>query len=693
VDGKTAQRIATLRAELDHHARLYYLEDAPEISDEAYDSLMRELQNLEAQNPELITPDSPTQRVGALPASTFANVEHHARMYSLDNAMDLDELDAWIDRVEQALGAVTYIAEFKIDGSSIALTYEHGRLVRAATRGDGRVGEDITANVRVIADVPRVLDDPALSALPLFEVRGEVYMPKASFQVLNEEAEREGQKVFANPRNASAGSLRQKDPAVTASRGLATFLYARADIDVGHNSSMHLPVDSQYAFLALLESAGFSTNPDVALCSDREAIHAFCAKALSRRFDLPYEIDGVVVKVDSFALQDQLGYTAKAPRWAIAYKFPPEEKTTVLRDITIQVGRTGVLTPVAEFDPVPVAGSTIARATLHNEDELHRKGLMVGDTVIVRKAGDVIPEVVGSLPDLRDGTQRPFTMPTRCPSCNSEVVREETEVAWRCVNAQCPAQQAERLGHWVSRGSADIQGLGRETIARLIDAGLVADIADFYTLSVEKLASLEMGRELKDGAPSLFGDTLAKKVRESIEASKTRPLAKLLFGLGIRHVGATVAEALVASLGSMRAILEADEDTLTAIDGVGPVIAHSIIQFFAIEQNRALIDALEQAGVALEAEEIDADQQTLRGLTFVLTGTLGALSRAEATDRLRARGAMVAGSVSKKTSFVVAGVDPGSKYDKAVSLGIPILGEDDLARIIETGRIPQEPSA
>ncbi|MCL2492057.1 MAG: NAD-dependent DNA ligase LigA, partial [Coriobacteriia bacterium] len=389
---------------------------------------------------------------------------------------------------------------------------------------------------------------------------------------------------------------------------------------------------------------------------------------------------------DLFVEQDRLGYTAKAPRWAIAFKFPPEEKTTVLRDITIQVGRTGVLTPVANFDPVLVAGSTIARATLHNADEIERKDLMIGDTVIVRKAGDVIPEVVAALIELREGTERPFAMPDTCPSCGSPVLREESEVALRCINALCPAQLQVRLQHWVSRGAADIQGLGRETIARLIQSDLVGDIADFYLLTLAQLTDLELNRALKDGTPSLFGETMAQKVIENIEASKTRPLPKLLFGLGIRHVGATVSEALVGALGSLRAIAQASEEELTAIEGVGPVIAKSIIHFFEVADNRTLIDRLERAGVDLEVEPIDTATQTLSGQTFVLTGTLAHLVRAQATDDLRALGATVSGSVSKNTSFVVAGDNPGSKYDKAVSLGVTILTEEDLMRILDEGK-------
>ena len=679
------QRIKKLRDELARHARRYYIEDAPTLSDEAYDSLMRELQALEAQHPELITPDSPTQRVGALPSSTFASVEHSARMYSLDNAMDLPELDAWLDRVESAIGETTYTAELKIDGSSIALTYENGLLTQAATRGDGTFGEDITANIRTIKDVPLTVDEPAIASLARFEVRGEAYLPKDRFEKLNEEQQREGQKIFANPRNATAGSLRQKDASITASRGLATYMYARAD-----GSSDQAEAKTQSEFLELLKSAGFATNPDVKRCTTREEIHAFCNEALKVRFDLPYEIDGVVVKVDSFALQDELGYTAKAPRWAIAFKFPPEEKTTVLRDIVIQVGRTGVLTPVAEFDPVLVAGSTIARATLHNEDELKRKEVLIGDTIIVRKAGDVIPEVVGPIKELRDGSQRVFTMPERCPSCDSTVVREEGEAALRCINALCPAQRQVKLQHWVSRKAADIEGLGRETITRLIEAGLVRDVADFYTLTLENLETLDLQRETKEGEPILFGTTMAEKVMANIEVSKSRPAAKLLFGLGIRHVGATIADTLIARLGSLDAIEEMSEEQLTELDGIGPAIAQSIKHFFSLASNRDLIERLRRAGVVLEVEIVDTSRHTLAGLTFVLTGTLEHLKRAQVTDQLRSLGATVSTSVSKSTSYVVAGANAGSKYDKALALGIPILTEDDIVWVIKMGTPPDE---
>ncbi|MCL2526414.1 MAG: NAD-dependent DNA ligase LigA, partial [Coriobacteriia bacterium] len=547
-------RIEELRRALEQASHEYYVLDAPTLSDDAYDSLMRELEALEAAHPELVTAASPTQRVGATPDNAFEPVTHAARMYSLDNAMDAGELDAWFDRVETAVAKLdlpadqkqlTYNCELKIDGSSIALNYEYGELVRAATRGDGRVGEDVTANLRTVRDVPLRLQPGVLADLPQLEVRGEVYLPKAHFEHLNRLAAEAGEKPFANPRNAAAGSLRQKDPAVTASRELASFIYAPAD-----QSHEGLPA-TQHAFLQSLAQAGFHVNPDVEVDSTRAQVHAFCDAALEKRHDLPYEIDGVVVKVDNFVLQEALGYTAKSPRWAIAFKFPPEEKTTILRDIRIQVGRTGALTPVAEFDPVLVAGSTIARATLHNEDEIARKGILIGDTVIVRKAGDVIPEVVGPITSLRDGSQRAFHMPTHCPSCGSAVHRIPGEAALRCENINCPAQAAERLRHWVSRAAADIEGLGTETIHALIAAGLVNNVGDFYKLTQDQLRDLSLRRTKKDGSETTFGDTMATKVMAQIEASKTRPFARLLFGLGIRHVGATISELLTQRYASM----------------------------------------------------------------------------------------------------------------------------------------------
>lgn len=685
------ERIEALRREIEHHTYRYYVEDAPEISDAAFDSLMRELIALEQAHPEFYDPASPTQRVGGAVGDQFAAVRHAQRMYSLDNAMDFDELDAWMARVREYFGRfVPLVCELKIDGSSIALTYEGGRLVRAATRGDGTTGEDVTANMRTVHDVPLRLRDAGIAGLSApdgaVELRGEVYMPKRSFEALNEAAETQGKAGFANPRNAAAGSLRQKDPKITAMRDLSTFIYAIADVRT-------LRVGSQWGLLQWLREAGFHVNPDVRLCHAEEEVREFCRACLERREALAYDIDGVVVKVNDFALQDDMGFTARAPRWAIAYKFPPEEKTTLLRGITVQVGRTGALTPVAELQPVTVAGSVVSRATLHNEDEVHRKDVRVGDTVIVHKAGDVIPEIVGPVLSLRPEGAREWRMPGTCPSCGSPVVRDELEVVVRCESIDCPAQAAERLKHWTSRNAMDIEGLGEEIISRLLESGLVADVADFYHLTEYDLSTLDMGRVNKDGEPIRLGGVMAKKILAAIEESKGRPFARVLFGLGMRHVGRTTAEAIVKAFPSMEALRLATEEQLAGVDGVGEVIAHSVVAFLKTPDNIQVIERLARHGVAM-AEEAAADAlpQTLAGLTFVLTGSLvqSGLTRTEAGDRLKALGAKVSGSVSKKTSYVVAGEAAGSKYDKAVALGVPVLDEAAFLHIIETGEPPAE---
>ena len=689
-----AARIEALRREIEHNSYLYYALDAPAISDGAFDSLMHELRALEAQHPELIDPSSPTQRVGGYVGDQFAPIQHERRMYSLDDAMDAGELDEWLGRVEDFFGEIPpLVCELKIDGSSVAFTFENGRLLKAATRGDGTTGEDITVNVRTVRDVPLRLRDEALSAIrnteePI-ELRGECYMPKSSFESLNAAAEANGKSGFANPRNAAAGSLRQKDPQVTAHRDLSTFVYAVGD-------ERKLALDTQWDLLQWLKRAGFHVNPDIELVHSAEEVHAFCERSLKRRNALPYEIDGVVVKVNSFAQQEAIGYTARAPRWAIAFKFPPEEKTTLLRDITVQVGRTGKLTPVAELDPVRVAGSTVARATLHNEDEVRRKDVRVGDTIIVRKAGDVIPEILGPVLSLRPVDAQPWEMPRVCPSCQSPVVREEGEVDYRCISIDCPAQAAERLIHWASRGAMDIDGMGEEIIGRLIESGRVTDVADYYTLDAVELSMLDMGRVNKDGAPIRLGETVAKKLVAAIDESRTRPLARPLFGLGIRHVGKTMAEALAAAFPSIDALMAASEEELAAVEGVGPKIARCVYLFFRTPDNVAVIDRLRKHGVSLEddvqAAAEDALPQTLAGLTFVLTGSLtqSGMTRDEAGAALKARGAKVSGSVSKKTSYVVAGEAAGSKYDKAIALGVPVLDEGALLRILETGEVPAE---
>lgn len=713
VRAQAAARAAELRHLLDYHAYRYYALDAPEITDAAFDKLLVELQQIEAAHPELVTPDSYTQRVGGYVSEQFTPVTHMARMYSMDDAMNLEELDEWLARTEEALGAgrVAYTCELKIDGLGVAITYQNGSFVRAATRGDGTTGEDVSLNVRTIKDVPMHLSEAALAHMGAdrgtpIEVRGEVYMPKGSFARLNAEADAEGREPFANPRNAAAGSLRQKDPKVTATRSLATFIYSIAD-------TAPLHVDSQHAFLDWLREAGFSVNASVARCTSPAEVHAFCADALAHRGELDYDIDGVVVKVDGFDQQADLGFTARAPRWAIAFKFPPEEKTTVLREIRIQVGRTGVLTPVAEFDPVTVAGSTIARATLHNLDEIRRKDVRVGDTVIVHKAGDVIPEVVGPVLDKRPADAVEWDMPEACPACGSPVVHEGDEVAYRCVSLDCPAQLKERLIHWVSRGCMDVDGLGDELIDKMIEAGLLRDVADFYTLDADSIAALDTGRTYaKDdkkkgvaaGDPIKVGHTIAGKVMDELVRSKAQPLSRVLFALGIRHVGKSVAEVLAQRFLTVDALAAASEEDIAACEGIGPKIAASVREFLSVPENLEVLQRLREAGLALEenlgaavaqaAQEtgVDADLaagQPLDGLTFVLTGTLVNRTRDEAGAALKLLGAKVSGSVSKKTSYLVAGPKAGSKLTKAENLGVPVLDEEALERILATGEVPQ----
>lgn len=684
-----AERVLRLRKEIEYHTHRYYVLDDPEISDAAFDSLMRELRDIEQAHPELQDPSSPTQRVGGAVGNQFAPVVHEQRMYSLDNAMNFEELDAWMERTEAALGSfVPLVCELKIDGSSLALTYEQGKLVRAATRGDGTTGEDVTVNVRTVHDVPLRLMDEGYkgihAGIPSVELRGEIYMPKSSFESLNAQAEAMGTKTFANPRNAAAGSLRQKDASVTAERDLSTFMYAIA-------REASIEATGQWELLEWLRACGFHVNPDVRRCTSAKEVHEFCKECLEKRESLPYEIDGVVVKVDSFALQEELGYTARAPRWAIAYKFPPEEKTTVLRDITVQVGRTGACTPVAELDPVLVAGSTVARATLHNEDEVQRKDVRIGDTVIVRKAGDVIPEVLRPILSLRPADAKVWTMPKVCPSCGSPLVREEGEAAYRCVSLDCPAQAQERLMHWASRGALDIEGMGEELIAKLIDAGLLHDVADFYQLTYEQLENLNMGRVTTKGEAIVLGPVMAKKLIAAIEDSKTRTLANVVFGLGIRHVGKTMAETITRVYPSMDALRAAKVEDLANIEGVGEIIAQSIHDFLKNDTNLEVIQRLAEAGLPMTQQiEAPALPQTLEGMTFVLTGTLveSGMTRDEAGEKLKAYGAKVSSSVSKKTSYVICGEAAGSKRTKAESLGVPILTEQDFLQLIETGLVP-----
>lgn len=700
------ERVNELRATLQRARDQYYLEDAPELPDAVYDSLNRELADLENRYPSLKTVDSPTQTVGGGVAEQFAPAQHQHRMYSLDDAMDLDELDEWLARTREAVGhSLSYCCELKIDGSSIALTYDRGTLVRAATRGDGSVGENVTANILQVKDVPRHLsiESGAMGFSQPIEVRGEVYMPRSSFERLNDAislendeimlynaeidaGERTGRKLalrksFANCRNAAAGSLRQKDSTITAERDLATFIYAIAE-------TTQLGVTSQHEFLEWLRTAGFMVNPNIHVVDSEAAVHEFCKNALEHRGDLDYDIDGVVVKVDDFAIQSELGFTAKAPRWAIAFKFPPEEKTTILRNVAVQVGRTGVLTPVAEFDPTTVDGSVVSRATLHNYDELARKDVRIGDTIIIHKAGDVIPEVVGAVLSLRPPEARIPEVPVTCPSCGSPVFRDGAFL--RCDSAECPAQLQTRLEHWVSRGAMDIDGLGTKIIENLVASGLVKDAVDFYKLDVATLAEVSTGDEKKDGSPRVFGTRNATKAIEQIEASKQRPFESVLFAIGIRNIGKTTAEVLARAFKTMDALMEASEVQLCQVDGIGEVVAQGVEEFFDTKDNRDFIERLREVGLQMAIDESDAKPQTLAGLTFVLTGSLEHYDRATAEELLRAYGAKASGSVSKKTSYVVAGPGAGSKLRKAEELGVPVLDEDALVKIIETGEVPGE---
>ena len=701
---KARERVPALRKEIELNSKLYYADDAPQISDAAFDSLMRELRALESKYPELLTPDSPTQRVGGYVVERFAPVAHDRRIYSLDNAMDLGELDAWMARTEKALGhAPEYVCELKIDGSSLALTYENGTLVQAATRGDGTTGEDITVNAMTVADIPRRLSGGGAGGGRV-EFRGEVFMPKESFERLNAQIVDEWElthdesakaPVFANPRNAAAGSIRHKDAEVTRRRKLQTFMYAVARPE-------QVPEDSQWGLLEYLKSCGFNVNPNIKLCRTSGEVRRFCEEATEFRQTLPYEIDGVVVKVNSFAEQAELGFTTRAPRWAIAFKFPPEEATTQLQDIVVQVGRTGVLTPVAEFIPVRVSGSVVARATLHNIDEVRRRDVRVGDTIVIRKAGDVIPEVVGAVLEMRPADAGPFAMPGKCPSCGATVYADEDGPAVRCISAECPAQLQARMEHWGSRGAMDIDGLGPVVISKLISTGLVTDVAGFYKLAEDDIAGLETGsfkyahqmsKEKREQTgdfeqvPSLVGHTEAKKILAQIEESKTRGFARVLFGLSIRNVGKTVAEVVTRHYPSYDALLAATADDLAEIDTIGSVIASSIVDFFGLDANRHLMEELRRAGVALEVEQGDQKPQTLAGLTFVLTGTLDGINRQDAQARLKEFGAKTASSVSKKTSYVVAGESAGSKLDRAVELGVPVLGQAELEQILATGAV------
>ncbi len=658
---EAAERAKQLREEIDRHNYLYYIQDSPEISDAEFDTMMRELQELEQEYPVLATPDSPTQRVGAPPSEAFAPVAHRSRMLSLDNVFDEEELSAFLTRVRKQVGDIAYMVELKIDGAGIALTYENGVFSYGATRGDGVTGEDVTANLRTIRTLPlRLRGD---NAPALLEVRGEAFMPKRSFVELNRRREEEEKPLFANPRNAAAGSLRQLDPAVTARRNLDVLLYELGYLE-GERPGEH------HRFLEMMEEWGFHVNDKRILATRIEEIMDFCRGWIERRDDLPYEVDGAVIKVDDLELRERLGYTSKAPRWAVAYKFPAEEKTTRLKNITINVGRTGALTPTAELEPVFVGGSTVSRATLHNADEVKRKGVLIGDIVLVHKAGDVIPEIIKPIMEKRTGGEWEWHMPDHCPVCGSSVFRPEGEAVTRCVNIDCPARLFESILHFASRGAMDIDGLGPAITSEMMRKGYVHNtVADIYFVTDEQLYTL-----------TNFKDKSVANMRRSIEASKQRPLSRLLFALGIRHVGSHVADVLAQKFGHMDTLAAVTEEELHETEEIGPILAQSIHAFFKESRNLELIEELKKAGVNMEEERRAGG--LLEGLSLVVTGRLEGFSREQAEKAIEERGGRAATSVSSRTDYVVVGEDPGGKYDRARELGVKIINESEFRELL-----------
>lgn len=679
------QRAAALRAELNEHNYRYYVLDDPTISDAAFDRLLRELQQLEAQFPALLTADSPTQRVGAAPSDAFTVVEHRVPMLSLANAFSADDLRAFDARTRRLAGVerLAYVSEPKIDGSAVSLVYENGLFVRGATRGDGTRGEDITANLRTIRTLPLRLRQPLT-----LEVRGEVFMSDDGFRRLNEERAAQGEPLFANPRNAAAGSIRQLDPQVTAGRPVDIFVYAIGSFGGGdRDGSPSIMPETHADVLALLRDLGFHVNAEWQLSDDIEGAVEHCLALEQRRTELGYLIDGVVVKVNDLALHAQLGATAKTPRYAVAYKFAAEQVETKVEDIVVNVGRTGAVTPMARFTPVHVGGVTVSRASLHNEDYIKEKDIRIGDDVIIQRAGDVIPEVVRVLTDRRDGSERQFVMPTQCPECGANVVRSEGEVVARCVGTACPAQLLEGLIHFVSRDALDVDGMGPKLLEQLVGTGIVRDATDLFGVTHEQLTGLER-----------MGDKSATNVLNALQQSKEAGLERLLFALGIRHVGQNVARDLAVHFGDIDALLRADEAALLAVPAVGPKIAASVLAYFGEPQNRDFIERLRAAGVRLSAVAVgapgglggvDADRgaggaaQAVAGKRFVVTGTLARHTRREVEELIRAHGGNVSGSVSRNTDFVIAGEQAGSKLDRAIELDVPVLTEDELERMLK----------
>ncbi len=660
------KRVAELNNLLHEYGHAYYVLDKPLVSDAEYDRLLNELIALENENPEFIFPDSPTQRVGGKPLEGFQKVTHNYPMLSLSNAFDEEDLRDFDRKIRQAIGLdYSYVCELKIDGLAISLKYENGLFIQGATRGDGTVGEDITMNLKTIRAIPLRLKEPVT-----IEVRGEAYMPKKSFQTLNNVREENGEEPFANPRNAAAGSLRQLDPKIAASRNLSTFIYA-----IGGDGESY-GIDSHAEMLDYLETLGFPSNKQRQLCATIDDVLSFINKWTEERPNLPYEIDGIVVKVNRYAHQDELGFTAKSPRWAIAYKFPAEEVTTKVLDIELTVGRTGVLTPTAILEPVLVAGSTVGRASLHNEDLIREKDIRIGDTVIVHKAGDIIPEVVGVILDQRPEDSVPFEMPTECIACGSELIRIEGEVALRCVNPTCPAQIAEGIKHFVSRNAMNIDGLGEKVVEQLLRENLIRDVADLYQLKVSQLASLER-----------MGEKSATNLVNAIERSKENSLERLLFGLGIRHVGAKAAKILSEQYESIDALMEATEEEIQSIHEIGEKMADSIVTYFEKDEVKALISRLKEVGINMsylgKKVQVEIGMNPFAGKTIVLTGKLERLTRNEAKAKIEGLGGVITGSVSKKTDLVIAGTDAGSKLTKATELGIEIWDENRLIEQLE----------
>jgi DNA ligase (NAD+) len=672
-----AERIAALGELVAYHNRRYHELDDPEISDGDFDLLVRELRELEAAHPELVADDSPGQAVGGAPSALFAPVVHTVPMMSLDNAMAQEELAAWGQRVSRGLPGETvrYVCELKIDGVAMSIRYEGGRYVKAATRGDGRVGEDVTANVATIGAVPERLRVPKGTVVPdVLDVRGEVYLPVSSFERMNEIATANGERLFVNPRNAAAGSLRQKDPSITAKRDLSFWVYQLGEVVGGP------PLERHTDALDYLAELGVPVNPETKVFDNLDDVHAHCGHWEAHRHDLGYEIDGVVIKINDVDQRTRLGSTSRAPRWAIAYKFPPEERTTTLRDIQVSIGRTGRATPFAMLEPVFVGGSTVGVATLHNEDQVRVKDVRPGDTVIVRKAGDVIPEVVGPVLGMRPADSKPWTFPTTCPCpLRSTLVRLEGEADTRCVEPACPYQRDQRVIYFASRGAMDIEGLGERTVSQLTAAGMVADPADVYALTSEQLLTLEG-----------FAQVSADKLVGAIDASRHRPLPRILTALGIKHLGPAAAQILATRFGTLDAVMAATEEDLAGVPGVGPKIAESIATWFALASNREFIEKLRRAGVDFGvAPAVEADvPQVLEGKAVVVSGTLAGYTRDEATAAIIARGGTSPGSVSAKTFALVVGDNPGaSKVSKAEQVDVPILDEAGFDRLLESGQL------